>query len=208
MSHVPQKQKSYSDSPCEGDATDVAEVFATLEEYHPCHLVAWLQRRFTRVDELPVPSQQVELEDWYAVLQVDENDSEEAIRRAYKKLALVTHPDKPTGNQDKFLHIAKAHSILSDRLQRQLYDQQRRDAEERRLRGEAQQPHPKIISLRPGREVAHECAEDLRKFAAAFLTKLDDMFTIPEHHNVCNPGSEKAEKRRPAGPPNTDADFL
>ena len=44
------------------------------------------------------------------------------IKNAYKKLALIHHPDKPTGDSDKFQKITIAYEILSDEKKRRIYN--------------------------------------------------------------------------------------
>jgi len=66
-------------------------------------------------------------QDHYAVLGVTEEASEEEIRKAYKRLALVYHPDrdKSQTGKSKFIAIKTAHRILSDKKLRADYDLQR-----------------------------------------------------------------------------------
>ena len=60
--------------------------------------------------------------DYYKVLGVEKTASAEEIKRAYRKLSLKHHPDKPTGNADKFKDINAAYSVLSDENERRAYD--------------------------------------------------------------------------------------
>lgn len=54
---------------------------------------------------------------YYAILNVPEDASEEAIRRSYRHLAQVFHPDKATGSQDdpeaaaNFMRIQEAYEV-------------------------------------------------------------------------------------------------
>ncbi|KAL3256294.1 hypothetical protein MRX96_017196 [Rhipicephalus microplus] len=52
--------------------------------------------------------------DPYEILEIDPSSSERAIRKAYHKLSLVYHPDKDTGDEQKFMLIAKAYAALTD----------------------------------------------------------------------------------------------
>ena len=44
------------------------------------------------------------------------------MRRAYRKKALATHPDKTNGESDAFLAVGEAFRVLSDRGLREAYD--------------------------------------------------------------------------------------
>ena len=63
--------------------------------------------------------------DYYEVLGVDKNSSEEEIKKAYKKLAMKFHPDKNPGDKDaeeKFKELGEAYAILSDQQKRAQFD--------------------------------------------------------------------------------------
>lgn len=58
----------------------------------------------------------------YDLLGVAPNASEGEIKKAYRKMALKYHPDKPTGDTEKFKEISEAFDILSDETKRSNYD--------------------------------------------------------------------------------------
>ncbi len=64
--------------------------------------------------------------DYYEVLGVSRNASEQEIKSAYRKLALQHHPDRNPENQEasseKFKEITEAYSILADPEKRAAYD--------------------------------------------------------------------------------------
>ncbi len=63
--------------------------------------------------------------DYYEVLGVSRNASDQEIKSAYRKLALQYHPDRNPGNheaEEKFKEGAEAYSILSDAQKRAAYD--------------------------------------------------------------------------------------
>jgi len=69
-------------------------------------------------------------EDHYAVLGLPLHSDEAAVRKAYRKLALLHHPDKATGggemrlrSERRFKRITEANSVLSDARQRREYDE-------------------------------------------------------------------------------------
>ena len=61
----------------------------------------------------------------YDILEIDKNATEEDIKKAYRKLAILHHPDKNKGNPEadaKFKEISNAYSILSDPESKRNYD--------------------------------------------------------------------------------------
>lgn len=62
------------------------------------------------------------MKDYYNILGVEKNASDEDIKKAYRKLAHRFHPDKPGGNSEKFKEINEAYKILSDNSKRSQYD--------------------------------------------------------------------------------------
>ena len=60
--------------------------------------------------------------DYYKILGVNKNASEEEIKKAYRKLAHQYHPDRPGGNEKKFKEINEAYQTLSNKQKRSQYD--------------------------------------------------------------------------------------
>ena len=64
--------------------------------------------------------------EFYKILEINENASQDEIKKAYRKLALKWHPDKNPGNQEeakkKFQKISKAYEILGNEELRKRYD--------------------------------------------------------------------------------------
>lgn len=64
--------------------------------------------------------------DYYEVLGVDRNADQNAIKKAYRKLAKKYHPDTNAGNpqaEQKFKEVTEAYTVLSDPEKKKLYDQ-------------------------------------------------------------------------------------
>jgi len=56
--------------------------------------------------------------DPYEILGVSESADKKSIKSQYKKLSLVYHPDKPTGNEKLFMKLRKAYDALTDETAR------------------------------------------------------------------------------------------
>lgn len=68
--------------------------------------------------------------DYYKILGVSKNASEDEIKKSYRKMALVHHPDRHANASDKdkreheikFKEIGEAYSVLTDSKKRAMYD--------------------------------------------------------------------------------------
>ncbi len=68
----------------------------------------------------------MDYKDYYKILGVDRNSSEQEIKRAYRRLAREFHPDVNPDDQnaeEKFKEINEAYEVLSDAEKRRKYDQ-------------------------------------------------------------------------------------
>lgn len=96
--------------------------------------------------------------DYYEILEIPKNASQEEIKKAYRKQALKYHPDRNPGDKDaekRFKEISESYEVLSDEKKRQIYDRHGKEG----LRGTAG----------PGGAAHFESMEEaLRTFMGAF----------------------------------------
>ena len=63
---------------------------------------------------------------YYKILGLDRSCDEEAVKKAYRKMALKWHPDRNRGNEaeatKKFKEISEAYEVLTDKQKRAAYD--------------------------------------------------------------------------------------
>lgn len=66
------------------------------------------------------------MSDYYKILNIQRNATEDDIKKAYRKLALKWHPDKNPNNKEeaeaKFKSISEAYEVLSDKNKRSVYN--------------------------------------------------------------------------------------
>ncbi|KAJ6703892.1 hypothetical protein OIU85_029788 [Salix viminalis] len=69
-------------------------------------------------------AQNSDITDWYKILQVEPFSHMNTIKKQYKKLALVLHPDKNPflGCEEAFKLVAEGFRVLSDKIRKKEYD--------------------------------------------------------------------------------------
>ena len=66
------------------------------------------------------------MENYYSVLGVNENSTQDEIKKTYRKKAIEFHPDKG-GDEEMFKKISEAYETLGDEQKRKAYDNERRN---------------------------------------------------------------------------------
>jgi molecular chaperone DnaJ len=67
------------------------------------------------------------MKDYYKILEVEENASDEEIKKSYRNLSKKFHPDLNPEGAEKFKEIAEAYEVLSDGPKRQEYNFKRKN---------------------------------------------------------------------------------
>ncbi|MFO8129438.1 MAG: J domain-containing protein [Bacteroidales bacterium] len=68
----------------------------------------------------------MEYKDYYKILGVDKNATQDDIKKAYRKMAMKYHPDKNPGNsvaEEKFKEVSEAYEIIGKPENRKKYDE-------------------------------------------------------------------------------------
>jgi curved DNA-binding protein CbpA len=62
--------------------------------------------------------------DYYDILGLTPDATEEEMREKYRELVKINHPDSGTDGSLRFMAIKKAYDVLRDRKKKQMYDRQ------------------------------------------------------------------------------------
>lgn len=66
------------------------------------------------------------LKDYYKILEIEENFTEDVLKKKYRELSKKYHPDINPSGGDKFKEIGEAYDVLSDTNKRRQYDVEKR----------------------------------------------------------------------------------
>jgi DnaJ-class molecular chaperone len=115
--------------------------------------------------------------DYYETLSVSPDATQEEIKKAYRKLALDTHPDRHPGDlraEERFKKINEAYGVLSDSSKRAQYDQYRHIGNGRQNThgsgfGYSQEEiFRDFFSSRQARDIFHEMGQDFGRMGVRF----------------------------------------
>ena len=62
------------------------------------------------------------MKDYYTILGLQKGASKDEVKKAFRKKASEYHPDKKTGNEDKYKEVTEAYSVLGDEKKKAEYD--------------------------------------------------------------------------------------
>lgn len=62
------------------------------------------------------------MKDYYAILGLPKGASKDEVKKAFRKLAAQYHPDKKTGDEEKYKEITEAYAVLGDDKKKAEYD--------------------------------------------------------------------------------------
>ncbi len=62
------------------------------------------------------------MKDYYAILGLSRGASKEEVKKAFRKLATQYHPDKKSGDEEKYKEITEAYAVLGDDKKKAEYD--------------------------------------------------------------------------------------
>ncbi len=110
--------------------------------------------------------------DFYTILGIPRNASQDEVKKAYRKLAHQHHPDKQGGNEAKFKEINEAYQVLSDPRKRSQYDQFGSAFESQGPFGGAQGPFGGFGRGFDG----FDCSRDFGEFSRRF--DVEDLFDL------------------------------
>ena len=62
------------------------------------------------------------MKDYYSILGLEKGASKDEVKKAFRKLAGKYHPDKQTGDEEKYKEITEAYAVLGDNKKKAEYD--------------------------------------------------------------------------------------
>ncbi|NWV32953.1 DNJB8 protein, partial [Grantiella picta] len=133
--------------------------------------------------------------DYYRVLGLRKNASQDDIKKSYHKLALKWHPDKNPKNKDeaekRFKEIVEAYETLSDPEKRSVYD---KTVEEHRVHRErAAAGYNSFFGFHYGYPHQEEFFEGMYPFTCLFLNPFDIRNNGENRHSTSGRGGNFRE---------------
>lgn len=107
---------------------------------------------------------------YYEDLGVSSSASMEEIKKAYRKLSLKYHPDKPSGSADKFKKINEAYQVLSNPTTKKQYD----------MRQQAHQGHQGHSFFQTAGNGPHRGQPGYGNFGSVHVRNFGNMHEFPD----------------------------
>lgn len=88
------------------------------------------------------------LKDYYKILEITSSATDADIKKSFRRLALLYHPDRNFGSnlhEAKFKEIKEAYEVLSDSRKRQEYNSRSRDRSQTEKKKQFRPPNPRTI---------------------------------------------------------------
>ena len=94
------------------------------------HTYTYTHREYARkIHQTKIALKRAKRKDFYKILNIQQDATEEEIRKAYRKLALKCHPDRHTSSTEEekaeaekmFKDVAEAYEVLSDKEKKERY---------------------------------------------------------------------------------------
>ncbi|MBU1568045.1 MAG: DnaJ domain-containing protein [Proteobacteria bacterium] len=120
---------------------------------------------------------------YYIILGISENSKLEDIKAAYRRLAKEFHPDRYGQKNSPFLTIQEAYSVLSDPVQRRMYDKiiqvgRQRQEKPRNVEPMAGYRQDTVEPLIPGQEPIGQGDTFFRRSSFPYMPSFDSLFDL------------------------------
>ncbi|GBP11843.1 DnaJ homolog subfamily C member 7 [Eumeta japonica] len=110
--------------------TEIGEYEDAVKDYERLYKIDKSKENKQLLHEAKLALKKSKRKDYYKILGIEKNASEDDIKKAYRKRALVHHPDRHAGAPDlerreqerRFKEVGEAYGVLSDPKKRARYD--------------------------------------------------------------------------------------
>ncbi|KAJ0262723.1 Uncharacterized protein HA466_0032190 [Hirschfeldia incana] len=189
-------------------ALDVAEKKLLEKDYKGAKkFLSKAQRLYPNLDGLVQVSTMIDVyangggveSDLYGILGVDPFADDVALKKQYKKLALLLHPDKNmfNGAEDAFKLVLDAWSLLSDKSKRVAYDHQKKRKREEDSTEKKSEPEPAPAPApAAARENHHPPRRPVRRYKLKTerRARQEEAGKAKEEEKASSPSPKKEEK--------------
>jgi len=119
------------------------------------------------------------MKNYYLILEITSNASNEVIKKAYRRLSKLYHPDINPRGAEQFKNINEANSILSDAEKRKLYDIKYKAAfSKSQNKNATNQPKPKANNTPNNTNVKTKANTNTNSFTKTYTSNNGTQSTI------------------------------